>query len=139
MMNLLLDDVLVCRVVRIQDLDRLPPSLALRRIRALNRERREKRCQCTSLSVHTRLNELLGSAQVRVAVDHCPGAGHGGNPEAEEQRVSVLGCPFFGALYGGFVLLEECCAVALALDFGLLLGVVFDVVLCGGAVSGDDS
>jgi hypothetical protein len=36
-------------------------------------------------------------------------------------------------------LLEECCAVALALDFGLLLGVVFDVVLCGGAVSGDDS
>lgn len=104
-MNLLLNNVLVCGVVGIQDLDRLPPSLALRRIRALNRKRREEGSQCTSLGVHTRLDELLRAAQIRVAVDHCPGAGHGGDPEAEEQRVSVLGRPFFGALQAGLVLL----------------------------------
>lgn len=138
-MNLLLNDVLVCRVIRIQNLDRLPPSLALRRVRALNRKRCKQRRQCTSLGVHTRLDKLLGAAQVRVAVDHCPGAGHRGDPEAKEQRVSVLGCPFFGALEAGLILLEEGCAVALALDFGPLLGVVFDVEFCGGAVRGDDS
>lgn len=139
MVNLLLDDVLVCRIIGIQDLDCLPPPLALCRICALNRKRREQRRQCASLSIHTRLNKLLGTAQVRVAVDHCPRTGHGGDPEAKEQRVAVLGCPFFSTFQASLILLEECCAVALALDFGLLLRVVLDVKSCGGAVSGDNS
>jgi hypothetical protein len=139
MMNPLLNDVLVCRIIGIQNLDRLPPSLALRRITSLKRKTGQQRRQCTTLRIHTRLDELLGAAQVGVAVDHGPGAGHGSNPETEEQRVAVLGRPIFGALKSGFVLFEEGGAAPFALDFGFLLRVVLDVVLRGGAVGGNDS
>ena len=138
-MDPLLDDVLMCGIVGIQNLDRLPPSLALSRITTLKRKTGQQRCQCTTLRIHTRLDELLGAAQVGVAVDHSPGAGHGSNPETEEQRVAVLGGPIFGALEGGLVLFEEGSAAPFALDFGLLLRVVLDVELRGGAVGGDDS
>lgn len=138
MVNLLLNDGLVCRVIGIQHLDCLPPSLAFRCVGTLNRKTGQQRRQRSTLGIHTGLDEFLGAAQVGVAVDHCPRAGHGGNPEAEEEWVAVLGRPFLGALKGGLVLLEQGCAVAFALDFGLLFRVVLDVVLCGGAVGGDD-
>ena len=137
-MNPLLNNVLMCGIVGIQNLDSLPSSLSLRRICALQRKRRKQRRQRTALRIHTRLDELLRAAQVGVAVDYCPGAGHGGDPEAEEERVAVLGGPFLGALEGGFVLFEEGCAALFALEFGFLLGVVLDVESCGGAVGGDD-
>ena len=138
-MDALLNDVLMRGIIRIQHLDRLPPTLTLGRIGALNRKARKQGSQRAALCIHTGLDELLGAAKVGVAVDHCPGTGHGGDPEAEEQRVAVLGGPFFGALEGSFVLLQQSCAVSLALDFGFLLGVVLNVVLSGGAVGSDDS
>lgn len=136
--NALLDYVLVRRVVRVQHLDCLPPALALGGIGALNGETGKQRGQCATLSIHTRLHKLLRAAEVAVAVDKGPGAGHGGDPEAKEERVAILRGPFFGALKCGLVLFEEGGAVPLALDFGLLLGVVLDVEACGGAIGGDD-
>jgi hypothetical protein len=67
-----------------------------------------------------------------------PRASHGGDPEAEEQRVSVLGCPFFGALVNSFVGFVEGFALLFTLYLALLLGCVFDVVCGGGSVGGDD-
>ena len=138
MMNPLLNNMLMLGIIRIHHLNGLPPPPPLRRIRPLERKTRQQRRQRPSLRIHTRLDELLRAAQVGIAVDYCPGAGHGGDPEAEEERVAVLGGPFLGALEGGFVLFEEGCAALFALEFGFLLGVVLDVESCGGAVGGDD-
>lgn len=62
MMDSLLNEMLVLRVVRVNDLDCLPSALAFGRIVTLNGEAGQQRCQCTTLGIHTRLYQLLATA-----------------------------------------------------------------------------
>lgn len=137
-MHLLFNHMLVLRVIRIQHPNRLPPALALCCIIPLDSKTREERRQRRSLRIHTRLHEFLRPAQVAVAVDGAPRAGHGGNPEAEEKRVAIFIGPVFCALEPGFVGFVEGVAFLLALLLALLLRRVFDVIGRRGAVGGDD-
>jgi hypothetical protein len=138
MMNLLLNNMLMLGIIRIQDLNRLPPALTLRRIRTFDCKAAQQCRQRASLRVHTSLYQLLRAAQVWVPGNEVPRPGHGRDPEAKEEGVSVLGCPGFGALVGGYIGFVEGFALFFALDGALLLGRVLNVVGGGGAVGGDD-
>jgi len=138
MVNSLLNHMLVCRVIRIQNLDCLPPSLAILCVRSLECERRHENSQCRALRVHTCLYEFLWSGEVGIAVNHCEGADHGCKPKAEYDWVSVVLCPFLCAL--------ECCGLSFQLRFLrvfsfqklFLLRCVFNVVGSGGAICRND-
>lgn len=68
-MNPLLNQLLVFRIVRVQDLHRLPPPLALVAVAQLKRCRRHQHRQRQALRVHTRLHQLLRAGQIRVPAD----------------------------------------------------------------------
>ena len=138
MVNSLLNHVLVLRVIRIKDPDRLPASFALCYIFALKREAGQKCGQSSALRIHTRLHDLLTATEVRVAVDVMPRTRHGGNPETEEEGVTVVGGPFFRTLESSLVRFEESFTFLLTLNLSLLLGCVFDVV-CGGSAVGSNN
>jgi hypothetical protein len=57
--DLLLNNMLMFGIVRVNNPDRLPSSLALCSIRTFNRKAAEQRRQCATLCVHTRLYQLL--------------------------------------------------------------------------------
>ena len=68
----LLDDVLVLGIVGVDDLDRLPTSLALGRIAALEGKASEQRGESQALRIHTRRHQLLRAAEVPVPVYKVP-------------------------------------------------------------------
>lgn len=138
MVYLLLNEVLVFGVIWVDDLDRLPPALALGRVVGLEGEASQQRRERETLGVHTRLHQLVCAAHGGRAVDGDPGAGHGRDPEAEQDWVPVFRGPIGRALRGCLVGFVESIAACFTLKLALLLGVVLDVELCGGAVGGDD-
>ena len=84
MVDLLLDDVLVLRVVGVDVLDRLPAALALCGVHTFESERCDHDGHCETLGVDTRLHEFLLSGQVGVAADEGESAAHGCDPGAED-------------------------------------------------------
>lgn len=138
MMHPLLNQMLMRRVIGIQHLNRLPPSLPLRRIRAFKSKARHESRQRRALRVHTCLHQLLTATEISIAVHQAPRPRHGGDPDAEQDGVPVVRGPFFRALDGGFVGFKEGLAFAFTLDGAFLFGCVFDVIGRGGAVGCDD-
>ena len=80
MMDPLLDQVLVLRIIRIQHLDRLPPPLPLARIADLKRRRRDQHRQRQPLCINPRLHEFLRLAQIRISSHQSQRDAHRRNP-----------------------------------------------------------
>lgn len=134
--DLLLD--LVGRVVGVDHLDRLPPSLALVRVVGLERETGQQDTERQALGVHTSLHQLLRAGEILVPADDAEGDAHGRDPRAEDDRVAVLLAPFLRQLPVGLALVQLGLALALFLYEAALLGVGLDVEPAGGAVGEDD-
>jgi hypothetical protein len=132
-----LNQMLMCRIVRIEHLHRLPPALPLPRIIRLERETRQQHRHRQPLRIHTRLHELLLACEVRVPSNNTERDTHGRNPLPEDERVAVGLAPVFHTLGGGFLgfdLLREglgFIVVVLARVFSFFKG-------AGGAVGVDD-
>lgn len=92
-MDLLLDQVLVLRVVGVDNHNRLPAAFACLGVTRLERGRCDQHGQRETLGVDTGLDELLGGAQVLVAAHDGQGEGHGGDPGGEDDGVAVLPAP----------------------------------------------
>jgi hypothetical protein len=115
--NLLLNDVLVGRVVRVEDLDGLPAALALVLVLGLESQTGNNNSQSQTLSVDTSLDELLLTTKVRVAADDTESSGDGSDPRAKDDTVAVLVSPIHCALGERLLRLE------LVLEGLLLVGV----------------
>ena len=98
MMDPLLDEVLVRRVVRVKHLDCLPSSLPARRIRALQRKASQQHRHRQPLRIHTRLHELLRAGEVPIAGDDAQRNAHGRDPRPKHNAISVVGRPPLDAL-----------------------------------------
>jgi hypothetical protein len=104
--NLLLDDVLVGRVVRVEDLDGLPAALALVLVLGLECQTGDDNSQSQTLSVDTSLDELLLTTKVGVAADDTESSGDGGDPRAKDDTVAVPVSPVHCALRKRLLRLE---------------------------------
>jgi hypothetical protein len=104
--NLLLNDVLVGRVVRVEDLDGLPAALALVLVLGLECQTGDDNSQSQTLSVDTSLDELLLTTKVGVAADDTESSGDGGDPRAKDDTVAVLVSPVHCALRKRLLRLE---------------------------------
>ena len=105
--NLLLDDVLVFRVVGVDVLDRLPSALALCGVDTLEGERCDHDGHGEALGVDTRLHEFLLGGQVRTAADDGEGSSHRCDPGAEDDRVTVILGEGHGTLAEGLLACER--------------------------------
>lgn len=143
MMDPLLNNPLMVRIIRIQHLHRLPPPLTSPQIIPLERKTRNQHRQRQPLRVHPRLHELLLAREVRVTSYETEGNRHAGHPAAEDNGVALLRDPGFGALGGasfgvegvelGFALVDVAgVGVAVALEVaGKAIGVCYG---CWGMV-----
>jgi len=136
-MDLLLNDVLVSRVIRVEDLDSLPSALALVLVLGLERQTGNNDSQCQTLSVDTSLDELLLTTEVGVAADNAKSTDDGSDPRAKDDTVAVLVSPVHCTLRKGLLRLE------LFLDGLLLVGVALfgmagSLVLARVAIGLDD-
>lgn len=137
MMNLLLDQMLMSWILRIQHHNRLPPSLPRALIAHLERRRRNQHGQRQALRVHPRLHQLLRLAQVRIASHQCQCDAHGRDPRRRDDGVAVFAAPGLGALEGGGLLLQGFEGQGGFVAVGAR-GVAGELEGARGAVGGDD-
>lgn len=102
LVNLLLDEVLVLRVVGVEDHDRLPPAVALLGVVHLEGGRDDEDGEGEALGVDAGLDELVGGAHGGAA-DEGEGEAHAGDPAGEDDGVAVVSAPGEEALAGRLV------------------------------------
>lgn len=110
MMNPLLDNMFMFRIIRIEDLHRLPPAPPLIRIAHLQRRRRDQHRERKTLRVDPRLDQLLRTTQVRIPAHERERDGDTGDPGCRDDGVAVGAAPFLEALrwgLGGFETVER--------------------------------
>lgn len=98
LLDLLLDQVLMGRVVGINDHDGLPPALAALGVGSLEGGRGDEDGERQALGINTGLDELLTGAEILVTVDNGHSGAHGGDPGRKNNAVAVLATPFHEAL-----------------------------------------
>ena len=144
-MHLLLNQVLVRRIIRVQHLDRLPTTNALVQILALQRQTRHNDSQRQTLCVHPGLHQLLLARQVAVAADEAQRRAHAGDPRSEHDSISVVRGPVLGPLRGGLLLLQRAgrargciCVLLFRVPRGLVVAGVGVGADNGGECAGGD-
>lgn len=136
-MNLLLNDVLVSRIVRVENLDGLPAALALVLVLGLECQTSNDNSQSQTLSVDTSLNELLLTTKVRVAADNTESSSDGSDPRTKDDTVTVLISPLHCA-FGKRLLRLELVLEGLLLIGVALLGMAGKLELARVAIGLDD-
>lgn len=96
LVNLLLDQVLVLRVVGVQHHDRLPAAAPPLGVADLEGGADDEDGEGQALGVQPGLDNLLGGAQ-GAAADEGQRDGHAGEPRGEDDAVPVLATPFHEA------------------------------------------
>lgn len=99
LVDLLLNQVLVLRVVGVDNHDGLPPSPAALGISRLEHRGGDEDGQGQTLSIDTGLDQLLGGGEVLVLADSGEGDAHAGQPTGEDDSVPVLAAPVLEALH----------------------------------------
>lgn len=137
MMNLLLNQMLMLRIIRVEHHNRLPPPLPLTRIPNLERRRRYQHRQRQPLRVNPSLHKLLRSTQIRIPPNKSQRNAHARDPAGRHNRIPVLPPPVLEPLEVGFrrahgILVEGCPVPVMSLRIPRVL------VVAGGAVGGDD-
>ncbi len=100
-MDPLLDDMLVLRIIRIQDLDRLPPPPPLGGIPHLEGCRGNQHRHRQPLGIDPGLHQLLRLGQVRAPTHDRQRDDHRRGPTGRHDRVSVLAAPILELGKGG--------------------------------------
>lgn len=136
-MDLLLNDVLVSRIIRVENLDSLPAALALVLVLGLECQTGDDNSQSQTLSVDTSLDELLLTTKVRVAADDTKSSSDGSDPRAEDDTVAVLISPIHCAL-GERLLRLELILKGLLLVGVALLGMAGSLELARITIGLDD-
>ena len=99
--NLLLDEPFVGRVVGVQDLDSFPSAFALVLVADLKGGGGDKYGHGQALGVDTSLHDLLRRGQVRATANDAQREGHRCQPRATDDPVSVLPTPVHGSVVVG--------------------------------------
>lgn len=102
MMYPLLYQMLMRRIVWIQNLDSLPPALALVHIVGFKRKTRQQHSNSQALRIYTSLHQLLLTSQVFIPANETKRDGHRRDPGSKDDGVSVLLCPLLQSLTPSF-------------------------------------
>lgn len=136
-MNSLLNHMLMLRIIRIQDLYRLPPALTLARVTHLERCRSKQHREGKPLGVDSCLDQLLRSGQVWVSPHESQRGANTGDPTGRDDGVSVLFTPILEALEGRLIL-ADCVEIGRG-SIPILTGrVACCLVVARGAIGGND-
>jgi len=136
-MDLLLDQVLVRRIIGVKHLDRLPPSTSLTNILRLKRQTCNDNGDSKTLRINTRLHQLLRARKVFVPTHQPQRSTHTQNPTTKHNPIAILARPVLGALRRRLLRLD------LLLQRGLLVAVLLlrvarGLVAAAVAVGADD-
>jgi len=134
MMYPLLYQMLMCRIVRIQNLDSLPPALALVHIVGFKRKTRQQHSNSQALRIHTSLYQLLLTGQVFIPANETKRDGHRRDPGSEDDGVSVLLCPLLQSLTPGFRSFDLSVLFTNLFFVPALFGVGFQIIIARESV-----
>ena len=138
MMDLLVNHVLVRGIIRIQNLDSLPPTLTLIPVSNFKSSRDDEDGDGDTLRVDTSLHQLLLAGEIRVPAHQRQRSCHCSDPRAEDDWITILSAKVLYALRDGFGLFK-CCPGTLVLILIFRLGIAGPLEGTRVLVGSDDS